>query len=40
MAIAMLIPLVAYIYITYYAFYGSKLKGEEEVIEVNLLKGH
>jgi FHS family L-fucose permease-like MFS transporter len=38
MAIAMLVPLAGYIYIAYYAFYGCKLKGEEEMAGVNMLR--
>jgi FHS family L-fucose permease-like MFS transporter len=43
MAIAMIVPLVAYVYITYYALAGSKITGEggaEELASVNMARGH
>ncbi len=40
MAIAMIVPLAGYVYITYYAFSGSKINGNLDVEEVNMLRGH
>ncbi len=40
MAIAMIVPLVGYIYITYYALSGSKINGEHDFTQVNILKSH
>jgi FHS family L-fucose permease-like MFS transporter len=40
MAFAMVIPLASYMYITYYAFAGSRFDGKDHFVKINLLKSH